>query len=130
MAYKPNAFRPDPKPERVLKQKKRYKFIKKATGEKEVFKMIWDERPHRSQISGKVISEATPTNFLHVLPKAKNKYPEFKLLKQNIVLGTAEEHRLWDEERESIRDNPKWQWVFELEETLKDKYKGNYGSEE
>ena len=121
--YKPNVLRPDPKPEKVLKAKKPYKYIRKPTGEAEVFKMIWEERPHKSQIGGEKITEAKPINFLHVLPKAKNKYPEFKLLKQNIVLGTAEEHRLWDEGRETIRNNPKWQWMFELEETLIAKYK-------
>lgn len=126
--YKPNGLRPDPKPEKVLKEKKKYKYKREPTGESEVFKMIWDERPHKSQIGGEKINEAKPVNFLHVLPKAKNKYPKFKLLKENIILGTPEEHRLWDECRETIRNNPKWQMMFELEEVLINKYKQQNGT--
>jgi hypothetical protein len=121
--FNASSFRPDPKPERKEKAKKPYRFKKKPTGEKEVFEMIWKERPHKSQITGDPIHEARPINFLHVLPKAQNKYPKFKLLKQNIILGTEEDHYAWDHARESIKDSPKWKWVFELETQLKEKYK-------
>jgi hypothetical protein len=117
----------DQKPEKVFKEKKAYKFKKEPTGEAQVFKMIWNERPHKSQISGAPIKEATPTNFLHVLPKAQNKYPEFKLLKQNIILGTAEEHHIWDNARH-LAVGKQWAKMFELEETLKNKYKELHGT--
>lgn len=115
-------FRPDPKPEGKKKEKKPYRYKRKATGEKEVFDIIWKERPHASQISGTKIKEPKPINFLHVLPKAQNKYPKFKLLKQNIVLGTDEEHHIWDHNRKSVENDPKWKWMFELEASLKAKY--------
>ena len=116
-------FRPDPKPEKVIKKKKQYQWKKKPSGEKEIFLEIWEERPHHSQISGEPIHEATASNFMHVLPKAQNKYPLFKLNKQNIVLATDEEHFLWDNMRYKIINDPKWQWVFQLETSLKKQYK-------
>ncbi len=122
-----NKFRPDPKPEGKIKTKKPYQFKKEPTGEKQVFQMIWNERPHKSQIGKEPIHEPKPINFLHVLPKAQNKYPEFKLLKQNIVLGTEKEHNQWDHERKSLKNKPEWQWMFELEESLKIKYKELHG---
>ncbi len=115
-------FRPDPKPEKKIKVKKQYRYVKKATGEKAVFEEIWNERPHISQISGEPIIDPTPTNFLHVLPKAQNKYPLFKLNKQNIILGTEDNHYDWDHNRAGIQNDPAWQWVFELEASLKEQY--------
>lgn len=117
-----SSFRPDPKPEKQVKEKKPYRYRRKPTGEKEVFDDIWNERPHVSQISDEPITEAMPINFLHVLPKAQNKYPKLKLDKQNIVLGTADEHYTWDHRRKTILNDPKWKWMFELEATLKAKY--------
>jgi hypothetical protein len=126
--FNAGSFRPDPKPEKVIKEKKVYKFKKKPTGEKEVFESIWKERPHKSQIGGEKIEEGTPSNFLHVIPKAKNKYPEYKLLKQNIVIGTWKEHHLWDNDRGKIKDDPKWKFMFELEKQLLEMYKEEHGS--
>ncbi len=126
-------FRPDPKPEKVVKPKKKYRFIKKSTGEAEIFEKIWNERPHKSQISGEIIHEPKAINFLHVLPKGQNKYPEFKLNMENIILGTAEEHHIWDNARHLISDindetsHYNWKMVFELEQQLKIKYKKEYG---
>lgn len=116
-------FTPDPKPEKKEKAKKPYRYKRKPTGEKQVFEEIWNERPHKSQISGDPIHEAYPIYFLHVLPKAQNKYPKLKLEKQNIVLGTADEHYDWDHNRKAIENDPKWKWMFELEASLKEKYK-------
>ncbi len=92
----------DPKPEKKIKVLKLYVFKKKPTGEKEVFEMLWNERPHKSQITGEPIHEAVPTNFLHVLAKGKNRYPKFKLLKENIIIGTDEDHHFWDHDRKTI----------------------------
>jgi len=74
-----NRFRPDPKPEKVIKPKKKYSFKKKPTGEAQVFEKIWNERPHFCQICFTPIPEASPSNFMHVLAKGLNKYPKFKL---------------------------------------------------
>lgn len=118
----------DPKPEKVIKTKKPLSKIKKPTGEAALFQEIWNERPHKSQISGVKITDPKPINFLHVIPKGQNKYPKYKLEKQNIIIGTAEEHDQWDKGlREKIRHDKKWYWVFELETTLKEKYKIEHG---
>lgn len=81
----------------VSKEKERSKaktYKTKPTGELELFKEIWLERPHKSELSGENL--LSPTNlkwinqFLHVLPKSL--YPKFRLNKDNILLGLPEEH--------------------------------------
>lgn len=117
-------FNPQPKPEAVLKNKSVLKKEKKPTGEKAVFQNIWDKRPHKSQISGERISEAKAINFLHVLAKGQNKFPLFKLEEENIVLGTEEEHFIWDNARHLIPPNHKgWKKLLEKESLLKEKYR-------
>lgn len=103
--------------------KKPFKFVKKSTGEKIVFEQIWNERPHVSQISGEPIREAKAINFMHVLAKGQNKYPKFKLLKQNILLVTDQEHHYWDNQRDMVENDARWLWVYQLENDLKEKYK-------
>ena len=66
------------------------------TGEGKIFQEIWSERKHVSFISGLPIVKMTPDNFLHILPKGKGKYYKYKLYKQNIILGTSDEHDLVD----------------------------------
>lgn len=116
---------PDPKPEKVEKKKVGpYRYKRKPTGELEIFLSIWAERPHVCQVCTDPIPEPTPTNFAHVIPKAQNKYPKFKLNKQNILILCPCCHRLWDQGvRAGIRHDAKWYWVFELEASLKEQYK-------
>lgn len=64
--------------------------------------------------------------FMHILPKELNKYPKFKLNKQNIVLALPSEHADFDNNRSSIINLPQWQWIFELESSLKSQYKNLY----
>lgn len=114
----------DNKPESKVKDKKPLKKVKKPTGEKAVFQSIWDKRPHKSQISGERIKEAKAINFLHILAKGQNQYPDFKLEEENIVLGTEEEHFIWDNARHLIPPNHKgWQKLIEKEALLKEKYR-------
>ena len=114
----------DSKPEIKIKEKKGIDKTKKPTGEKAVFNSIWNKRPHKSQISGEKIVDARPANFMHILAKGLNKYPLFKLEEENIVLGTEEEHFIWDNARHLIPTNHKgWKMMFEKELLLKEKYK-------
>ncbi len=122
-----NTFTPDLKPEKVVKEKKVYKYVKKPTGEKEIFADIWKERPHKSEISGEPIHEPTPSNFMHVLAKGQNKYPKYKLLKENIILADAEEHHMWDNARHLIVNDKNWAWIFALETELKSRYIKEFG---
>lgn len=105
---------------RVTKYKPVYK--KKATGEREVFEVIWNERKHVSFVSGQPLrNEAKAWFFAHVLPKST--YPRFRLLPKNIVLLTFDEHYEWDNgDRDKLRKDPKWNAMFALEAELKELY--------
>jgi hypothetical protein len=101
-----------------------YKFVKKATGEKELFEDIATEREWVDFVTGEPLRQLTPTQFLHVLPKALNKYPLFKLYKKNIVLGSDETHFKWDNApRSELRKDPQFDKLFALEEELIEEYK-------
>lgn len=119
--FNANRFTPDPKPEKTIKAKKAYKYVKKPTGEKEVFKKIWEERGPYSQVSGVFLGEFNHCFFAHILPKAKNKYPHFKLNPENIVLMTLKEHHDFDFARHNCKGG-QWLWVFEQEAILKEEY--------
>mgnify|MGYP002737672136 CR=1 FL=1 len=69
---------------------------RKPTGEKAVFREIWDERPHHCEVCKVAIREATASNFSHLLPKGT--YPEFRLDKRNIVLKCEACHEVWHKE--------------------------------
>lgn len=65
----------------------------------DLYKQIWDEREHVSELSGKPL---LPINnyqwhwqFLHVLPKGS--YPKWKFNKKNIILALPEEHERQNE---------------------------------
>ena len=103
---------------------------KKATGEKIVFEMIYEERPHISFISGLHV-DCIAHNFAHVL--SKGSYPKFRLRKDNIVFLTPEEHHLYDfgteEDRVRYVDRMKedgidvdWDKLYSLRDKLKLEY--------
>lgn len=126
--FNPNKFTPDPKPEPKAKKKaKGLSRYKKPTGEKPMFENIWNSRPHKSEISETPIPEPSPFNFLHVIPKGQNKYPKFKLYEKNIVLGTYDEHHIWDNARHlADPEDPKWARMYALEAVLIQEYKIKY----
>lgn len=116
-------FRPDPKPVKKPKNISYYKFKHKPTGLLDLYKEIWNERPHTSQISGEPLGEFSIMFFSHILQKGQNKYPKFKLNKQNIVLKTYDQHYLWEHNKGNLVTLPEWKWIFELEASLKEQYK-------
>jgi hypothetical protein len=65
--------------------------------EADLFRYIWETQPHYSYISGIPIREPSPANFAHVLSKALNRHPHFRLNPNNIILATMEEHSLIDQ---------------------------------
>lgn len=82
------------------------------------FKEIWKERAHRSEVSGTYLGkEALSLYFHHILPKSK--YPQFRNLKENIILLTADEHANVES------DIYKYEKINEIREYLIDKYKLN-----
>jgi len=100
---------------------------KKATGEKEIFKEISETQEHKCYVCGKQLGELTVSNFAHILPKALNKYPLFKLNIDNIKLFCHDSysscHHRFDKMPRSTLTEPMWNKVFELEEKLKEEYK-------
>jgi hypothetical protein len=129
-----SAFNPQPKQgmpaKKAKKPLKRTSIKKKSkpTGEKTVFEDIAAEREWICYVTGEPLKELTPTNFIHVLPKALNRYPHFKLYPKNIVLGSDEVHRKWDfSPRSDVRKDPRFDKMFNLESELKQEYKELYG---
>ena len=107
------------------------------TSEKEMFKHIWDTRPHKSELSGIKIPEPKAHNFLHVLPKGLNKYPHFRFNPYNIVLGTMKEHHLFDNGTDRQRREYEksvgmefWDSLYEMAERFKREYKDEFETDE
>lgn len=104
----------------------KYTYIKRVTGEGTLFAEIAEERPHVCFVCKKPLQDLTPSNFMHVLPKALNKYPKYKLYAKAIVLGCHDSfsscHNRFDKEPRSTLTESMWLPLFELEEELKAKY--------
>lgn len=117
-----NTFNPNPKPEKVIKTKKGLSYKKKPTGELPIMQSLWEERGPYSQITGEWLGDFNVSFMAHILPKGKNKYPHFKLNKENIIIMSLAQHTAWDGMRSKCT-GPEWTWVHLLEFTLKLKYK-------
>jgi len=110
---------------RLGKDVKKSSIVKKKekpTGESVMFETIWNTRPRVSFITGLPLGmEARSFFFAHVLPKST--YPDYRLLMENVVLLTFDEHQKWDQRgRDILRDDPRWSKMFELERKLKEQY--------
>jgi len=88
--------------------------------ELDFFKEIWRERSHYSEVSGEYLGVFSPVYFSHLLTKGS--HPELRLDKENILLMTFEEHRLWENYQHKIKDIPMWDKVFKQRDKLKYKY--------
>lgn len=89
-------------------------------GELVVFKLIWEERPHHCQVCKVNLPVFDHWNYAHCL--AKGSYQKFRLLKENIILMCRDCHTQYD--CGSTKDDPKFEWVLELKQKLKQKYYG------
>ena len=123
-------FNPQPKqgmpPKKGKQPLKRtpIKKVKKATGEKDIFEEIAEERDWICFVSSVILRELKPQQFMHVLPKALNKYPLFKLYKKNIQLASDEIHYAWDfTPRSELHKDTRFDELFELEAELIKEYK-------
>lgn len=68
---------------------------RKPTGEAEVFKQVWEERPHNCETCGCTIGpDPIPTYFSHIIRKSKSE--ELRLEKDNILLECFKCHFTWD----------------------------------
>lgn len=80
-----------------------------------LFKSIWKQRAHKSEVSGKKIyGEIKSFYFHHILPSRK--YPQAKYDPENIIILTADEHA-------SVEiDKYKYEEINKRREKLKAKY--------
>lgn len=124
-------LRTDKKP--TQKKRSTIKAKIKPSGERTIFDLIWNTRDRISFVSGKSLQQYEGTDFYpnlfaHVLSKAQNRYPKFKLYDRNIVLLTPDEHYLLDfgteEQREKYAEehNCSWQPLYDLRDELKKNY--------
>lgn len=113
-----------PKKEKKPLKRTRIKYKPKKTGQTEIFEEIAAEREWKCFVTGEPLRELTATQFSHVLPKALNKYPLYKLNKDNIVLLCNWVHHAWDfMPRSELKKNKLFDKLFKLEAELKEKYK-------
>jgi hypothetical protein len=96
---------------------------RKVTGELNVFKEIWAERPPECEVCKRSV-EFSPYIFSHVLTKGA--YPGFRLYKKNIIIKCWEYdgtgcHQQWET---GDRGVPKFKWVNDLAQELKEEYYG------
>lgn len=111
---------------RTDKKKTTSKILKKATGERELFKSVWENRAHVSELSGHKLGEPVVSMFAHLLPKGL--YPRFRLREDNIILLTPHEHYLLDFGTEEMREvytekyGCDWGVVYDKIEKLKIEY--------
>ena len=117
-----NTFKPDLKPEKVIKVKKAYTYKKKPTGEAPLFAEIWSDRGPYSEINNEHLGEYNVCYMAHILPKGQNKYPHFKLNPDNICIMSLAQHTAWDGYRSKCT-GPEWGWLFAKEAILKEQYK-------
>lgn len=90
--------KPTPKEKKVPTPLKRSPIKKKykATGEAEMFKEIWEERPHVcTNCKVPLGNEAKTWFFAHI--HSKKQYPELRLIPANIRLLCFECHQQYDQ---------------------------------
>ena len=95
--------------------------FKAPTGQLEVFKEIWNERKHVSEVSGSPLMFDVQC-FHHIL--TKQAYPKFLLFKPNIILLTRDEHRQIHalSFEDLIKKDSRWAMVQERYQKLKEMY--------
>jgi hypothetical protein len=99
--------------------------MKKEVTEAQIFAEIWDERPHVSEISGKKLIEDKNNpfffnQFMHVLPKSI--YSKFRTRKDNIFLGTHQEHYEQTNYPNKTKIRVEWDKFWDRYESLKQEY--------
>ncbi len=102
--------------------------IKSEESQVELFNRIWNNRPHKSELSGESLEKYHGTDlwyscFLHLLPKSH--YGRYKYSEENIILGTPNEHKLIDQGTSDQRlEYPEVNWdiFYQKYEYLKRRY--------
>jgi hypothetical protein len=101
-----------------------FKKVRKSTGERALFERLYNRCQGRSEVSRALLLPPTHERFhsqgSHLLPKGT--HPELRLMPDNIVMITTEEHNAWHstgDKRKLIESNIGWEPIVERYETLK-----------
>lgn len=94
------------------------KTVPKATGELEIFKIIWEEREHVCQVCSSTLHVFDVWNMAHIL--SKKSYPSFRLNKENIWLLCRSCHDKYD--NRGVEDKPEFSKLLEEKQRLKELY--------
>lgn len=99
--------------------------FKAPSGQLDLFKEIYSERPHVSELSGDKLSIFDIRCFHHIL--TKQAYPKFLLFKPNIILLTRNEHRMIHDHsfEDLIKKDSRWSLIEKRYQLLKEMY--NHG---
>lgn len=118
------------KDEQVVGKKGRsYALTYRATGEKALFQAIQEQRMDRGVLRSDISGERLITDvrhklwvnqFMHCLPKGN--YGRYRLLPENIFLGTVAEHHLQTVNPGKTRELPEWAEFWAKYEELKIRY--------
>jgi hypothetical protein len=95
--YYANKYRngADPKPEKVIKVKKKYVYKRKPTGERELFLFIWATRKHVCVNCGVGLGKEPKVGYFSH-EKSKGAHPELRLDESNIKLRCLPCHSAFD----------------------------------
>lgn len=109
----------------IPKTKIKAKF-KAPSGQLDLFKTMWSEMPHVSELSGDKLMMFDVNCFHHILTKGA--YPKFLLFKPNIILLTRNEHRMIHDHsfEDLIKKDSRWSIIEKRYQLLKQMY--NYES--
>lgn len=110
-------YRNDKKP----KKKSTLQTKRKPTGEMDLFKKLWEERPHVCFVSGDTI-RFSPSVFFHIL--GKGAFEKYRLNPNNIIFVKPEYHDDWHNmtRAELLQKDCDWQKVFDMYDELKRSY--------
>jgi len=87
----------------------------------DLYREIYNERDHRCEVCGELITAFNPVNYAHILPKGS--YGFFRIRKKNIRLMCFGCHYKFDHQTHMAKANPLFNWVFKLQEQLSRQYK-------
>ena len=96
-------------------------YVRKTTGEKELFLRIYAERNGTCEVTGQQIKYDV-NNFAHIL--SKGAYPKFRLLPENIIHVHPDVHHYYDnsDKETLLKHYPEAEVIYQKKERLKRRY--------
>lgn len=118
MEYQKQPPRPKKKQKPIPRISKRKAAATTQPNQKDLFLEIWEERDHKSELSGEFLGdEPNAFFFAHIL--GKGAYPQLKFSKENIMLVTHDEHWQLDQNTHLAKLDDLYKPFFDKAEKLK-----------